>query len=128
MFDFAITTDYVKSRGSPWPYLRQIAQAGWKWVHWCHHWNDDHVYDAAELLELKTWLDQLGLRVLDIHGSTGKRHRWDSPRESDRLQGVELVRNRIAMAQQLGCDVVIMHPSNNPTFFQARHALWDALC
>src|SRR4051812_44515550 len=113
--DFAMTTDYVTSRGSPLPYLQRIAAAGWKWVHWCHHWNDDHLYDDPELLDIEHAMASLDLRVLDIHGTTGCRTRWDSPSEHRRSSGVELVRNRIAMAKRLGCDVVIMHPSNKPT-------------
>jgi hypothetical protein len=35
----AITSDYAKSTGCPEPHLRQIAEAGFSHVHWCHHWN-----------------------------------------------------------------------------------------
>ena len=110
MADFAITTDYVTSRGSPFPSLEQIAQAGWKWIHWCHHWNDDHLYTAAELREIDQSLQKLHLKILDIHGSAGRWRRWESPLSFLRIPGIQLVRNRIEMANRLGCDVVIMHP------------------
>src|SRR4051812_22762879 len=116
MLDFAMTSDYVTSSGSPLVYLERIAITGWRWVHWCHHWNDDYFYEDAEFAEIERWLGDLDLRVLDIHGSTGSRTRWDSADESRRRRGVELVKNRIEMAARLGSEVVIMHPSNKPTF------------
>jgi sugar phosphate isomerase/epimerase len=127
MPDFAITTDYVTSHGSPLPYLARIAQAGWKWIHWCHHWNDDHSYTNVELAEIERTFQNLNLKILDIHGSAGRWRRWDSRWTLSRIPGVHLVRNRIDMAHRLGCDVVIMHPARMPDASLRRQPYWDAL-
>ena len=105
----SITSDYKTSTGCPEPYLRRIAEAGFSHVHWCHQWNTDFVYAAPEVAQIDAWLRELGLRLTDLHGSVGPEKNWGSPREHERLAGVELVGNRIEMAGRLGGDVVIMH-------------------
>jgi sugar phosphate isomerase/epimerase len=112
----SITTDYVRDTGCPGPYLRDIADAGFTHVHWCHHWNTDFLYSNSEIDRISTWLATYGLRVLDIHASHGREKAWASPYEYARLAGIELVKNRIAMAAALGSDVIILHlpPSTEP--------------
>ena len=105
----SITTDYVQDTGSPEPYLRRIADAGFSYLHWCHHWNTDFLYSTHEIDQIAAWLDELGLRVLDVHASHGREKTWGSSREYERLAGIELVKNRIEMASQLGSDVIILH-------------------
>lgn len=105
----SITTDYAKGTGDPSPYLRRIADAGFSHVHWCHQWNTDFLYSRYEQDQVKTWLREYGLALLDLHGSIGQEKKWASPREYERLSGAELVRNRIEMASFLGGNVVIMH-------------------
>ena len=105
----SITTDYVHDTGNPEPYLRDIAAAGFSHLHWCHHWNTDFLYSGYEIEQIAAWLDELGLAMLDIHASHGREKAWGSPREYERLAGVELVENRIAMASRLGSDVIILH-------------------
>ena len=105
----SITTDYMADTGSPEPYLRRIAEAGFTHVHWCHHWNTDFAYDDCELEQIECWLHRCNLQLTDLHASAGKEKAWGSPREYERLAGVDLVENRIAMASRLGADVIIMH-------------------
>src|SRR6185437_4548854 len=119
--------DYITSHGSPFPCLEKIARAGWNWIHWCHHWNDDHIYSAADVTEIGRALQKLNLKILDIHGSAGRWRRWESPLPFLRLPGVQLVRNRIEMASRLGCDVVIMHPARVPDDSPKRERFWSAL-
>jgi len=110
------TTDYVHDTGCPEPCLRDIADAGFTHVHWCHHWNTDFLYSDSEIDQISAWLATYGLRVLDIHASHGREKAWASPYEYARLAGIELVKNRIAMAAALGSDVIILHlpPSIEP--------------
>lgn len=68
----AITSDYVESTGCPEPYLRQITEAGFSHVHWCHHWNGDFVYSTHEVEQIASWLDEFGLQLLDLHASQGR--------------------------------------------------------
>ena len=114
-----MTTDYAAGTGCPEPYLKQIAEAGFSHVHWCHHWNDDFLYSRAEIRQIAKWLKQYNLQLNDIHTSDGQEKAWGSAREYQRLAGIELVENRIIMASDLGADVVIIHlpggidPSNS---------------
>ena len=105
----SITTDYADDTGNPEPYLRRIAEAGFSCVHWCHHWNTDFLYSKWEIQQIAKWLDAFGLRLLDLHASAGVEKSWASPREYERLSGLELVENRIEMAASLAGNVIIMH-------------------
>jgi sugar phosphate isomerase/epimerase len=105
----SMTTDFAGAAGCPEPALRLIAEAGFTHVHWCHQWSTDFVYDTAEVDQIGRWLERFGLGLTDLHGSAGIEKCWTSPREHERLAGVELVKNRVRMAAALGGDVVIMH-------------------
>ncbi|MBM3497261.1 MAG: sugar phosphate isomerase/epimerase [Armatimonadetes bacterium] len=105
----SVTTDYKTGTGCPEEYLRRIGAAGFTHIHWCHQWDTDFLYCEAEVEQIADWLDECGLRLLDLHGSAGREKAWGSVREYERRAGVELVANRIAMTARLGGDVVIMH-------------------
>jgi sugar phosphate isomerase/epimerase len=104
-----MTTDYVTNRGNPEPYLRRIADAGFTHVHWCHEWNTDGLYTVGEVERIARRLDEYGLKVLDLHGSHGNKKRWYSWDEKERIAGLELVKNRIAMTARLGSRTVVIH-------------------
>ncbi len=110
----SLTTDYATDKGDPSPYLRRIAEHGFTHIHWCHQWNTDFVYTEPELAQIEVWLDGFGLKLLDLHGSCGPEKNWCAPKEWERLAGVELVKNRIAMTSRLGGGVVIMHIPGEP--------------
>jgi sugar phosphate isomerase/epimerase len=122
----SLTTDYAADTGCPEPYLRRIAEAGFTHVHWCHQWNTDFLYSDPEIAQIGRWLDEFGLRMLDLHASDGKEKRWASTREYERLAGVELVGNRLGMAARLGADAIVMHIPG-PREVQAEPAAWDQL-
>jgi sugar phosphate isomerase/epimerase len=122
----SVTTDYAKDTGDPSPYLKRIADAGFSYIHWCHHWNTDFLYSKWEIEQIQKWLDEYGLKLLDLHGSDGKEKAWASPNEYQRLSGVELVKNRIEMTAYLSSDVVIMHVPSDPDSIPIRKSL-DAL-
>ncbi len=123
----SVTTDYRQDSGSPEPYLRRIAEAGFSHVHWCHHWNDDFIYADAEIKQIGRWLDEFGLKLNDLHASAGAEKGWVSTVEYERLAGVELVQNRIEMTGRLGGDVIILHMPADPPDEPARQAFWDVL-
>ncbi len=111
----SITTDYARDTGDPEPYLRRIAEAGFSHIHWCHQWCTDFLYSQSEITQIDSWLKSYQLQLLDLHGSVGQEKNWSSPREYERLAGVELIQNRIEMTAQLGGDVVILHiPGDTP--------------
>ncbi len=123
----SITTDYRHSTGSPEPYLRRIAEAGFSHVHWCHHWNDDFLYADAEIEQIGRWLEDFGLKLNDLHASAGHEKCWTSTVEYERQAGVELVRNRIDMTARLGGDVIILHMPAAPNDEPGRQRFWDVL-
>jgi len=123
----SVTTDYARSTGCPEEDLRRIAEAGFSHVHWCHQWNTDFLYGDAEIAQIDAWMKQFGLALTDLHASDGVEKRWVSPREYERLAGVELVANRIAMTARLGGDVIIMHLGKEPEDNAPRAVFWMQL-
>ena len=105
----SITTDYVKDTGCPAPFLERIAAAGFSHVHWCHHWNTDFLYSKHEIRQIRKWLDDSGLKLLDLHASAGVEKNWGSPADYERLSGVELVLNRLEMTAALGGGSIVIH-------------------
>ena len=105
----SIATDYVQGTGNPYPYLQAIAEAGFTHIHWCHQWNTDFLYATPEIDQIERWLDELGLKVTDLHASAGREKAWASVREYERLAGVELVANRMEMTARLGSDAIVLH-------------------
>ena len=125
----AMTTDYATSEGCPEPYLRRISEAGFRHIHWCHHWCTDFLYDDGEIDQIARWLAALDLKLNDLHGSHGREKAWGSPRPYEREAGVALVRNRIEMAHRLHCDVVIVHiplPRDDEDGLAAYWERWEA--
>ena len=91
--------------------LKHMAEAGFTCVHWGEHGADDFIYHSSEIEQIRHWLDQFGLTCVDIHGSAGIEKRWMSSVEHVRQAGVELVRNRIQLAQGFDTKVLVMHLS-----------------
>jgi sugar phosphate isomerase/epimerase len=116
-----MTTIYKESQGSPEPYLQAIAAAGFTHIHWSHHWSTDFLYSMPEVAQIKRWLKDYALQVLDMHASAGREKRWDSSREYRRLAGVELVRNRLELAASLGAGAIVLHAYPDQSYeFQRR--------
>ena len=110
----AVATDFNGSGGDPEPALRQIAEAGFTHLHWCHQWNTDHLYSDWEIARIAGLLRRFGLKLLDIHGSDacagGALRCWYSTDETYRRAGVELVVNRLRMHAMLrGEGTLMMH-------------------
>jgi sugar phosphate isomerase/epimerase len=121
--NLSVTTDYARDQGDPSPYLRRIADAGFSHIHWCHHWNTDFLYSRCEVEQIRRWLADFGLTLLDLHASAGREKKWYSSREYEREAGVELVRNRIDMTATLGSDVIVMHIPGEPGCDPLRRSL-----
>jgi sugar phosphate isomerase/epimerase len=96
--------------------LAKIARAGLSHVHWCHEWTGFYMYSSHEMLQIRDWCDTLGLGVKGIHASCGERgyvegalKNFASPREYNRLAGVELVKNRVDLAHVLDAGAIVLH-------------------
>jgi sugar phosphate isomerase/epimerase len=105
----SISTDYRIGTGSAECYLRMIADAGFTHVHWCQEWCTDYIYSADEIRQIKGQLQSCGLRMLDLHASTGKTANWGSTDEDTRVAGVVLIKNRLEMTAELGGGSAIVH-------------------
>lgn len=126
--ELSITTDYATDKLSPKPYLRGIADAGFTHIHWCHHWGSDFLYSKWEIDQIKKWLKDFRLKLLDLHASAGIEKSWGSLREYERLAGVELVKNRIYMAANLGTDVINLHIPKEPESETEKKLFQTHLC
>jgi len=107
--NYSISTDYLSGTGNPEEALKLAGEVGFSYVHWCHQWNTDFIYTGSEINQIKKWLKEFDLKLLDLHGSVGKEKNWFSDVEYQRLAGVELIKNRIDMTAELGGDAVVMH-------------------
>jgi sugar phosphate isomerase/epimerase len=123
----SVTTDYARALGCPEEDLRRIADAGFSHIHWCHQWNTDFLYCDAEIEQIGAWMKEFGLALTDLHASDGVEKRWVSPREYERVAGVELVANRIAMTARLGGDVIIMHLGRESEEDAPKGVFWTQL-
>lgn len=121
------TTSFMKSTGSPEPYLRKIAEARFSHIHWGYQWDTDFIYSKGEIEQIRRWLKGYGLQMLNLHGSAGVEKKWDSPHEYERIAGVELVANRIEMAGNLGAGVVIMHFDRLPACEEEIVPYWSRM-
>lgn len=123
MTELSLSTDYCAWTGSPQPCLREIAEAGFTHVQWCHHWCTDFIYSDSEIHQIGRWLKEYGLRMPDLHGSNGQEKNWLSEVDYERLAGLDLVRNRVDMCARLGGDVVVLHAPGDPESVPLRRSL-----
>ncbi len=107
--EISIDSSYLYSRLNPEKQLRWLSEAGFRFVHWIHHWNTDFLYGTHEIRQIKQWLKDYGLQLHDIHGTRGQEKCWFSTEEYERKAGVELVANRVRMLAELGRGSLVMH-------------------
>jgi len=111
--------------------IKNIAKSGFSHVHWCHDWNEEYMYCDIEMIQIKELLDNYGLKVKSIHASEGgfkavrvngkmvdythkyrntvTRKDYTSPNEYTRLAGVELIKNRVNLAERLDTKEIVLH-------------------
>ncbi|MCY3865016.1 MAG: sugar phosphate isomerase/epimerase [Chloroflexi bacterium] len=123
----AINTDYMNSYGNPEPRLRHIADAGFSQIHWCHHFGSDYIYTDDEIDQILQWLQSCQLAVNDLHASHGEHNHYYSTDETIHLAGLQLVKNRIHMANRLDTDVIVLHLPRQPDEAGENAAFWQAV-
>lgn len=119
-----MATDYANDIGDAEPYLKKIADAGFRHIQWTHHWKHDFIYTKSEIQRIAKTMKDLHLSLYDIHGPAGVKKNWFSTIEYQRLAGVEIVKNRIEMCKALGGSVVVMHI---PVLNSENHGKWYQL-
>lgn len=107
--ELSMATDYSSDTGNAEPYLRRIAQAGFRHIQWIHHWRHDFIYTQPEIQHIRAVLADLGLSMYDLHAPVGVEKNWFSAVEYQRLAGVEIIKNRVEMCHTLGGSVVVSH-------------------
>lgn len=135
--------------------IREISEAGFTHIHWCHEWDGDYTYSIYEMQQIKEWLTQYGLEMKGLHASEGMRWRGSKTKfhyrcetynrrdftafnEFNRLAGVELVKNRIDMAKSLDTREIVLHmqvpyksfeeePGYKERYFEQAYKSFDAL-
>jgi sugar phosphate isomerase/epimerase len=126
---FALATDY-RGESRNVETIRQtlshIAEGGFSHIHWCHEWKGGYLYSVHEMRQLKGWLDEMGLKTKGVHATSGeicshyktveeyraKRENlkdYISENEYNRLAGVELIKNRVDLARELGAGEIVLH-------------------
>ncbi len=123
----SITTDmlddtYKPSRDVKLSLFRSF---GFRYVHWCDDWNNEHVYSRRETDTLAGVLADRGLTCIDVHGTATRRTRIDTPDAIDHRRYIHLLRNRIEFCAAVGGDAVVIHPpdANKRTGFVGRDRL-----
>ena len=53
--NISVTTDFSGHTMAPERQLRQIAEAGFTHLHWCHQWCTDFLYSRSEIAQYKKW-------------------------------------------------------------------------
>ena len=109
--DVAISTDFMRDDNIVRESLALISKAGFKYIHWCQQWKGDYIYTCSEIKTIRSWLREEGLKCQDLHATAGKEKDWGSYFEYSRKAGVDLIKNRIEMAKELGADAIVLHLS-----------------
>ncbi|MGL4736218.1 MAG: sugar phosphate isomerase/epimerase family protein [Cellulosilyticaceae bacterium] len=129
--------------------LKRIANAGFTHIHWCHEWDGDYIYSTYEMLQIREWMIQYGLKAKGIHATKGSRkpierinyhYRKDYTSEItyNRKAGVELIKNRVDLAACIGATEIVLHlyvpyetvandPEQKEHFYQQVYASLDEL-
>ena len=74
--ELGINTDFANE---PWELeeiknkLREIAEAGFTHIHWCFDWDGDYLYARSEMEQIRSWMDEFGLKEKGLHASKGSR-------------------------------------------------------
>jgi sugar phosphate isomerase/epimerase len=125
----AMTTDYhgvSKNTANIKEALANIARAGFSHIHWCHEWTGDYLYSVHEMLQVREWCGEFGLKVKGVHATDGVKRQpfnpadprdlfvqntkdYTSLNEYNRLAGVELIKNRIDLARILDAGAIVLH-------------------
>lgn len=121
--ELAINTDFADENAQlerVRDVLRKIANAGFTHIHWCYEWEGEYIYSSYEMQQIREWMDEYGLKSKALHATKGsvrnvnireKHYRRDytSNWEYNRKAGVELIKNRVDLAEVLGASEIVLH-------------------
>lgn len=90
--------------------LRQFADHGFQYLHWCDDWNNEVAYTRKDMTQYLQLVESAGLKCLDVHGTATGTVRIDSEDENSWRKYADLLINRIEFCSVLGGDTVVIHP------------------
>jgi sugar phosphate isomerase/epimerase len=122
----ALTTDFLGADRPIQQFAPLMADAGFEQVLWCEQWDGDFAYTHKEVATIERIFRGLNLQTRDVHATEGAYYgQWVAPDETERQKGVKLVKNRLAMAEDLGAQTIVLHAphhemdwKNGPTAYQ----------
>jgi sugar phosphate isomerase/epimerase len=110
-------TDEIKNT------LSRIVKAGFSHIHWGHESAAYYIYSVHEMLQIREWCNELGLKVKGVHATSGDKTAnlkdYSSPNEYNRLAAVELIKNRVDLAHALNGEAIILHSNVRIPWLQA---------
>ncbi|WP_457552752.1 sugar phosphate isomerase/epimerase family protein [Desulfobacula sp.] len=107
--------------------LKNIADAGFSHVQWCHDWMGEYIYSNIEMIQIKEMLDQYNFKLKGLHAAEGgirhllkngnldfghryqNRKDYTSLNEYTRLAGVELIKNRVDLVVMIQAKEIVLH-------------------
>ena len=107
--------------------LKNIADAGFSHVQWCHDWLGEYVYSHIEMVQIKQMLEKYNFKLKGLHAAEGgvpgltqdgnldfghrfeNRKNYTSLNEYNRLAGVELIQNRVDLAHIIEAKEIVLH-------------------
>ena len=131
--DIALASDfgiYELSPESMECQIKKMADAGVSHVHWAYDWDFEYLYSQWEMLQIKELLEKYNMKVKGVHASEGNtrcrvidgkpvflnrnrmrdnRKDFTSPYEYNRRSGVELLLNRIELAEMIDAGEIVTH-------------------
>jgi sugar phosphate isomerase/epimerase len=131
--ELATATDWGILENSPESMdlqLSKLQKAGIRYIHWSYDWDFEFMYTRPEMLQIKYLLHKYGMKIKGVHATEGntrcrivngqpvflnrrrmRDNRKDitSPHEFNRLAGIELVKNRVDLANFLGATEMVLH-------------------
>ena len=112
----AINSSFHSVLASPDDVLSAIADAGFEGVLWSQMGKGDFHYLPEERKAIVRSFRKYGLRAASVHAAEPFRRLYYSENPWHRKAGVELLLNRMELAAELECPVVVFHaPSPFPT-------------
>lgn len=111
--------------------LEKIAEAGFTHVHWGNDWSGPYFYSYHEMCYFAKLLDKFHLKAKGVHATEGVQRfqptssslnrKWGdirflddrknflSDNEYSRKAGVEIIKNRMDLAEMIGAEEIVLH-------------------
>lgn len=108
-----LTTDYMGTGKPISEFAPRMVDAGFTRALWCEKSSSgtgDYLYTSKEVEQIDALFNKLGIDIYQVHSPEGAYNgQYVSPDPIERQKGLEIIKNRIYMARDLGAKVVTLH-------------------